>query len=256
MVVIITLVFAGCKRKGCTDPSALNYDMDAQKNCCCNYTEVFDLGIDFDFRVSIDPFLYNTPFTDQTGRKFDYSFVRMYLSNFRLVNASGETHVNDTFLLIDPTITKYNIGKVAVGDYSKIRFDIGIDSITNSTKQPADFAQDHPLGPQSPSMYWAWNTGYIFLKLEGSVDTNLIPDGTIDWPYVFHLGTNQLLRSVELNYPVSGDDGQKLVLDIGVDLARFFDFVDLRTENSSHTLNNLFLAKKVVDNGPNVFYKK
>lgn len=256
LLLFFVVIATGCKRSGCTDPAALNFDPDAKKDCCCTYPDTFALEVRFDFSVNGNPFSLLTDFADSSGRLYNFSLVKFYLGNFKVEYTGGEFEIEDSYLLVDPGLNKYYVGSLPAGSYSKVTFNIGIDSVTNSTKQPADFSPSHPLGPQSPSMYWAWNTGYIFLKAEGFIDTNQIPDAVVDWPYGFHLGTNDLLRSCEINYTFSGAAGQTVVLDIVADLGLLFNNIDLRTENATHTLNNLPLAKKMMDNTPFVFSKK
>jgi len=38
LALLFALAFTGCKKKeGCTDRTAINYNADADKNCCCQY---------------------------------------------------------------------------------------------------------------------------------------------------------------------------------------------------------------------------
>ena len=62
--------------------------------------------------------------------------------------------------------------------FNKIKFNIGIDSITNVS---GVYGQD--LDPTN-GMYWTWNSGYINCKLEGSSKVFK----TRKNKYVFHLG--------------------------------------------------------------------
>lgn len=62
--------------------------------------------------------------------------------------------------------------------FNKIRFNIGIDSITNVS---GVYGQD--LDPTN-GMYWTWNSGYINCKLEGSSNKFKTRKNR----YVFHLG--------------------------------------------------------------------
>ena len=39
LIITIAVLLPSCKRnEGCTDPSAINYDLDAEKDCCCEYS--------------------------------------------------------------------------------------------------------------------------------------------------------------------------------------------------------------------------
>ena len=55
---------------------------------------------------------------------------------------------------------------IPAGDYNQITFTIGVDSLRSTmdvSKRPGvlDPAQGHD------GMYWTWNSGYIFFKMEG-----------------------------------------------------------------------------------------
>ena len=47
ITIICTSIFFSCGKKGCTDSSAMNYDVDADKSCknCCEYADI-DIDID------------------------------------------------------------------------------------------------------------------------------------------------------------------------------------------------------------------
>lgn len=38
LTILVGLVSASCKREGCTDNSAKNFDSKAKTNCCCEYS--------------------------------------------------------------------------------------------------------------------------------------------------------------------------------------------------------------------------
>ena len=70
----------------------------------------------------------------------------------------------------------FTIPNVPVGDYTGITFTIGVDSLRNVAG-----AQSGALDP-SNNMFWSWNTGYIFLKMEGTSPES--PSKAL----VFHVG--------------------------------------------------------------------
>ena len=55
---------------------------------------------------------------------------------------------------------------VPAGKYRALRFHIGPDAKAN-TADPAKLAADHPLNPNLNGLHWSWQTGYIFLAVEG-----------------------------------------------------------------------------------------
>lgn len=71
--------------------------------------------------------------------------------SFRLIEASGETE--NTFDVNVPERI----------DFNKVKFNIGIDSITNYAG-----VRGGDLDP-TKGMYWSWQSGFINLKLEGKI---------------------------------------------------------------------------------------
>jgi hypothetical protein len=107
-----------------------------------------------------------TPYTTPAGDAFTVSTFKYYLSNFRLKKADGtEYAVPESYFLIDEakaeskTIT---LNAIPDGDYNALTFMIGVDSTHNVSGAKAGV-----LDPIN-NMFWDWNTGYIFTKLEGS----------------------------------------------------------------------------------------
>jgi hypothetical protein len=106
-----------------------------------------------------------TPYTTPAGDNFTVSTFKYYLSNFRLGKRDGTEYVvPESYFLIDEakaaskTIT---LSDIPAGDYSSLTFMIGVDSTHNVSGAKAG-----ALDPIN-AMFWDWNTGYIFAKLEG-----------------------------------------------------------------------------------------
>ena len=55
---------------------------------------------------------------------------------------------------------------VPEGKYRALRFHIGPDATANSAN-PASLAPNHPLNANFNGLHWTWQSGYIFLALEG-----------------------------------------------------------------------------------------
>jgi hypothetical protein len=70
----------------------------------------------------------------------------------------------NTYFLIDAKKTENVISfdNIDCGRYMSISFDLGVDSIDNCSG-----AQDGALDPLN-DMFWTWNSGYVFFKLEGN----------------------------------------------------------------------------------------
>ncbi len=93
-------------------------------------------------------------------KKFNY-----YLSNFVLIGEQGKEHkIEESYVLImesDPQSKKITFKNVPTGNYSQVKFMIGVDSLRNVSG-----AQTGALDPKH-GMFWDWNTGYIMTMIEG-----------------------------------------------------------------------------------------
>lgn len=139
------------------------------------------LNIEMENVVGAAPLALNTGnYTTEAGDHFVVSTFNYYISNIKLTKADGSTFVQpESYYLVkesDEDSQHFTIPDVPVGDYTGITFTIGVDSLRNVAG-----AQSGALDP-SNNMFWSWNTGYIFLKLEGTSPES--PSKAL----VFHVG--------------------------------------------------------------------
>lgn len=137
-----------------------------------------------DNRVGTQPLaLDGTAYTTPGGETFTVSTFKYYVSNIQLTKADGSTYAAPgEYHLIDaskPTSTSFTVGNVPTGDYRGVSFVVGVDSTTTKADPLALLGDLNPAN----AMYWAWATGHIFLKLEGTV-TSASPSK----PLVCHIG--------------------------------------------------------------------
>jgi hypothetical protein len=132
-----------------------------------------------------------TPYTTAAGDQFTITTLRYYISNIKFKRANGTEFVQpESYYLIDQGIEsslKFTIPNVPTGDYNNITFTIGVDSTRNVSG-----VQTGALSPGD--MFWTWNSGYIYTKLEGR-STQAANGGII-----FHIGgfkaPNNTIRTV------------------------------------------------------------
>lgn len=247
LLAITSFAFTGCKEEGCTDPTAINYDEEADKDDgSCIFESTLKMHVHSTFNGS--NFSYGSDFTLPSGRKIKLDIARFYMSNFRLVNGSTETPLADVYRQYVPTMEHYDLGTVNAGTYTGFRFDIGVDSSANFN-DPSTWPDAHALSSSSSTHdHWSWNTGYVFMKLEGSVDSTAAMNGTTNAPFVYHVGTMNFLRTVDLAVNFTVPESGEGEVHLNVDIAKFFDGIDLTSEFDTHTMNNMPLAGMVADN--------
>jgi hypothetical protein len=116
--------------------------------------------------------LGNTSYINESGEEFKVTILKYFISNISLTKIDGSVYVvpqDSSYFLIDELqiASKTTIITIPPGQYTKMSFLIGVDSLRNTK----DISQR--LGILDPTasaadMYWTWNSGYIFFKLEGN----------------------------------------------------------------------------------------
>jgi hypothetical protein len=110
-----------------------------------------------------------------------FSNLKMYFSDFRFrEKLSGDITEIDTLIFYDlaDSSTHVFFKNLEISNYDDVSFTLGLDSSKNVSGE-LENAYDPLLG-----MYWAWNTGYVNLKLAGK--SSLVLTKTHD--FEFHLG--------------------------------------------------------------------
>lgn len=254
----IALSMSSC-RKGCTDPLAENYEARAKKNDnSCTYAAPLptttDVKLAFTHMVGNESFAINTDFIDDHGNKYQFTLARLYLSspvylddNMNVLSSPKE------YALVSSDTLSCDFGTVPADSHvHMMNLAIGVDSVANAS-DPGTYSAGNPLAYQSPSMHWNWNSGYIFIMLEGVVDID--GNGTYDTGenFVMHVGTNNLLaENTGLMAHFNAVGGQTHNIELDIDWGAFFTGVDLSVDNSTHTMDNMPLANTVSNNAASV----
>ena len=239
---------------------------------------------DADVTLNVNAHVNGKAFSTNAGTSYDingatvsFASARMYISEITLINSDGEqvtleneplsvpakndadktvTHaVKDRVLLVkhDANTTAYDIGTWPAGDYTGIRFKVGVAGMTNRI-DPSQVPARHALAKQTDvNNHWNWKAGYLFLRMDGTLDTdNLADTNGDDIPdnqWAVHLGTAKFLREVALAHSFTLKNETPATLDISVDYAEFFKNVDLENPDQRvyHTMNNIPVATAVAN---------
>lgn len=145
--------------------------------------------------------------------------LKCYISNIQFVNNGKVVYEEkNSFHLLDASVEKTMSLKLNKNDnvsFDAIRFNLGIDSITNTAG-----ALGGDLDP-TKGMYWAWQSGYINFKMEGkSALCN-----TRNHEFHFHLGGYQNpynnIQTIVLKVKETS------IINIKIDVEYFFNQIDL-----------------------------
>lgn len=204
-----------------------------------------------------EPLVYNRPqfYLNDHGDSVRISKFNYYISNIKLTKTDGSIFSeNESYHLIkhdEPGTTSFTIKNVPEGNYDKIEFLIGVDAERNSSG-----AQTGDLDP-AHLMFWDWNNGYIFVKLEGefkSIQKQM--------PYGFGLhvggfvGITSAIRKA--TYPltstlVHANPGKTSTVTYKVSLDEFFTNPQVVDLDSHLAVGNGKMAADLADNYMDMF---
>lgn len=176
------------------------------------------LKIQFHNFASNEPLkLDEATYTNELGQSFTVSNFKYYIGKIKLLNEKDIVVETNTYYLIkeDESETKsIELHNIPKGIYKSISFILGVDSIDNCSG-----AKSGALDPIN-GMFWAWNTGYIFLKLEGNAQESK-SSGHI---FEYHIGgfkpPHNCIRKVNLTFekPMLIDRHLKNEIHLKVDI--------------------------------------
>ena len=169
--------------------------------------------------------LNSTTYITKKKDTLSITTLKFYISNVVIEYENGTAYKEPKSVhLIDASALntlQFQVKNAPNFKIKKVRFHIGIDSLTNVS---GDLGGD--LDP-SLGMYWAWNSGYINMKLEGKSSSCK----TIKKDFQFHIGgylSNQnALQEVSLIVP-----DHVATLQLKMDLSTWLNEVSLRETNS------------------------
>jgi hypothetical protein len=199
-------------------------------------------------------FYMDSIYTTQEGYKVKFSELKCYFTLFS--NGSNALH---QAALLDYRETGSLLFKKE-GDYAKflnLNAVLGVDSSLNHL-DPSAFPNESPLNISNAGpMHWGWSTGYIFMNIEGKVDTLIDATTNPDLSFSFHIGTDSYLQNLQFNNINWADIGNntrqfKLKLDLLAFLGQGASSINLSSEYLTHTAaGQEALTQKVISNFKN-----
>lgn len=259
VLIALVVVMPGCaKKKGCTDPTALNFDADVteEDGSCVYASENFQLK--FHHLAGTMAMAYDTEYALSTGRKVKFTKVQMYVSGFKATSSTANETYDTHLLITGEDDGTYPIGALASENgISNLTLAIGVDSSLNHL-DPASFDAENPLSANQESFgHWGWNPGYKFIVMEGMIDSTAAMNGTVSYPFIYHLGFDEAYKPFTIATGFTSDGTDELV-ELNVDWLEFFNDVDLPQENSCHmfTSDELILGHKIIDQAANAITLK
>jgi hypothetical protein len=174
ILTIILLIFSACKKDSiATDSSKAT------------------LSIQFDNIAGDKNLQLNTGnYSNEAGEQFNVSLLQYFISNIKVKTTTGVEYIvpqDSSYFLISENNLQFVKIKVPQGDYASISFVLGIDSLRSTMDIDKRTGVLDPSGGHDDGMYWGWNSGYIFFRLEG-ISPVAPPDPTGQRKFRYHIG--------------------------------------------------------------------
>lgn len=169
---------------------------------------------------NIKPLELQHVYLTQNNDSISFSTLKMYFSDFRFKDKiSGRITSIDTLIFYDLADSSTNslFNELSLINFESVAFTLGLDSSKNVSGE-LENAYDPLLG-----MYWAWNTGYINLKIMG--ESSAVPTNSNE--FEFHLG----------GYRSPFATAQTIQIDLN-DQYIYFDLEKLFSESINLTKNH------------------
>lgn len=195
-----------------------------------------DLSIEFDNIVGGQNLVLNTGnYTNGSGEAYNITTLKYFISNISLKNANGEQYVvpqDESYFLIEEgnEAADHAELKVPEGEYTSLTFIVGVDSLRNTKDISERTGALDPAGAAN-GMYWGWNSGYIFFKIEGTSPASA-EDGHM---FMYHIGgfggysspTINNIKTITLDLTAGGTpkvhSGKETNIHLMADISKLFD---------------------------------
>jgi hypothetical protein len=207
-------------------------------------------------------------YTNASGETFSVTLLQYFITNISLKKTDGTVITlpqDSSYFLVKESVpaSKQITLSVPKGNYASVSFMLGIDSLRNTKPLAERTGILDPAGG-AEGMYWGWNSGYIFFKMEGH--SSAIPDNKAGTKkYRYHIGlyggmnspTVNNIKIITLNLKdkqvAKAGPGKKPIVTINTNILQMFT----GTENISIAKNPVVMvspfSKHIADNYASMF---
>lgn len=192
-------------------------------------------------------------YKNELGQAYTISKLKYYISNIHLKNRNGKDYISPDYFLVNEDEKKSKqllLSSFPVGEYVSISFMLGVDSLHNCSG-----AQSGALDPVN-GMFWAWNTGYVFLKLEGNSAFSKSTGNIFEYHIGGYQSPHNCIRNINLSFGtdiLKSEHAQNCFLEIKTDVSEVFKSpatIDFSKLSSVVDLHN---ATTIADNYQDMF---
>lgn len=202
---------------------------------CAHSAPLRDMGLEMNLTFGDQPLhLGSMAYQDAGGKSISVTRADFLMSGFALKKQDGSwMETEGWFACIKPGEGKVRavLTKVPEDTYTGVRFFIGVDPVTDAA-DPNSFPPGSPLHPQVNGLHWGWQSGFVYLALEGLWQKS--PGETSGYSY--HLAGKDARVAVEL--PVELYSAKCGTLQLTFDLKPLLGSTDIAAfGDSTHSRN-------------------
>jgi hypothetical protein len=145
--------------------------------------------LEFDNRIgNTELNLGETVASNKAGEEYTVTTLNYFVSNIQLTDMEGKTvSFPDQYFLVreaDEASQRITLNDVPAGDYRHLSYMIGVDSLKSVSPEAERTGVLDIYSYGDDNMYWVWNSGYIFFKMEGASSASSKPGNV----FKFHIG--------------------------------------------------------------------
>lgn len=200
--------------------------------CCCfqsySQSNSDSLHLNFNLKFNKLPLELNKNYVSDTKDTLSITTFKCYVSNIQIQFSDNSrfTEQDSHHLLDFDNPNSFQIPICIKSDklISKITFNIGIDSLTNTAGAMAGDLD------AIKGMYWAWQSGYINMKIEGKSPSCKTRKNEFQFHIGGYLPPFYAMRKAKINGNDNSNDNDNV--NIAIDLKDFFSNINLSQTNS------------------------
>ena len=187
------------------------------------------------------------------GQAYTISMFKYYVGNIRLKRNGGPDYISHEYFLLDEDNSQSEqliLNDIPEGDYNSLSFMVGVDSLHNCSG-----VQSGALDPVK-GMFWTWNTGYIFLKIEGHTSFSKSPGHIFEFHIGGFKGPANCIRNINLdlkNKNLKVAAGKTSSLEIKTDASEIFKGPVTIDFSKNSSITDMHNAKMIADNYIDMF---
>jgi len=196
--------------------------------------------------------LNDSIYTNSLNQSFTISKFNYYIGQLKFNRNDGSSYFIDNYYLVSEDEEKQSsksipLTSIPEGEYTSLEFIIGVDSARNCSG-----AQSGALDPIN-AMFWNWNTGYIFMKLEGKSKFSPAPGTILEYHIGGYKQVENCIKKVKIpfNQSVKIGKNNSAKIQLKVDIAEILknpttiDFTEIPVINTP--LNATVIADNYAD---------